>query len=244
MRETNDWILFNNIVYKIYTVSDRRLMRTRFLEQLNMLIDFDAADFYLADGERGLFDPVLYNTEAVAGELDKLDYSRGILYDGECAAYRESDIMSDSARVETPYYKTLYVPNGWHFSAQMICAYEMHPTGVVTLYRKIGKPDFDHDDIMILDMLKEHMAYRLFRDRNHDGFDISETAAAFAEEFDLTRREKTVLCHILAGEDNAEISEKLCISVHTLKKHILNIYRKADVNSRLKLVNKVKNVKK
>ena len=35
--ETNDWILLNNIIYKIYTVSDITEMREQFPEKYNNL---------------------------------------------------------------------------------------------------------------------------------------------------------------------------------------------------------------
>ena len=43
--DTNDWLVLNSIIYKIYTTEDEKEMRTLFLEQLKMLIDFDAAVF-------------------------------------------------------------------------------------------------------------------------------------------------------------------------------------------------------
>ncbi len=55
--ETNDWILLNSIIYKIYTMSNIDEMRLQFLEQMKMLIDYDSADFHLASptGEKKLF---------------------------------------------------------------------------------------------------------------------------------------------------------------------------------------------
>ena len=57
--ETNDWILLNSIIYKIYTMENIDEMREQFLEQMNMLIDFDTADFHLASskGEKKMTDP-------------------------------------------------------------------------------------------------------------------------------------------------------------------------------------------
>ena len=54
--DTNDWILLNSIIYKIYTMSNIDEMREQFLEQMKMLIDYDSADFLLAspDGENKL----------------------------------------------------------------------------------------------------------------------------------------------------------------------------------------------
>ena len=43
----------------------------------------------------------------------------------------------------------------------MIIAKDKQFLGVVTLYRNIGKDDFNHDEVFLVDTLKEHMAYRL-----------------------------------------------------------------------------------
>lgn len=242
MKEINDWLMFNNIVYKIYTTRDKNKMRADFLDELRMLIDFDAADFYLAksDAELGLTSPVTYNCGNVySGCFDELDYSRGILYSGNCMAYRETDIISDEIRVNTEYYNKLYRPNGWHYSAQIILAYEKQFVGVVTLYRKKEKKNFRHEEIMILDMLKDHLAFRLRNDTEGTAERTDEGINGFSEKYSLTKREETVLKCLLEGKSNQEISDDLVISIHTLKKHIMNIYRKTDVNSRGQLMNKV-----
>ena len=49
--ETNDWIILNTIIYKVYTMEDFDGMRKELLEQLKLLVDFDSADFYLASAE-------------------------------------------------------------------------------------------------------------------------------------------------------------------------------------------------
>ena len=50
---------------------------------------------------------------------------------------------------------------------------------------------------------------------------------------DLTLREIGVLTMVAAGSKNAVIADKLCISPHTVKTHIYNIFKKIDVPNRL-----------
>ena len=246
INELNDLIFFNNLIYKIYSVDDLGDMRRGFLEQLRLTLDFDASDFYLADknNSTGLAEPIFYNYSGTgAGEYDELDYSRGILYSGKCIVYRESDIISEDARVRTDYYKKVYEKNGWHYAVQMILARNKRFLGVITFYRNKGKPDFSNDEVMMLDMLKDHMAFRLYRELTpHDKRPVRDIAE-FAELHSLTKREVTVLELVMEGLSNQEISDRLIISVHTLKKHILNIYRKAGVNNRIQLRNKVAGLK-
>ncbi len=50
--------------------------------------------------------------------------------------------------------------------------------------------------------------------------------------FDLTQREREILQLLIQGLSFKEIGSKLCISAHTAKKHVMNIYTKLHVNSR------------
>ena len=242
--ETNDWILLNNIIYKIHTMDNLTQMRNMVLEQIRMLIDFDSADFYLAssDGENKLTSPVLYNCEEDLSETyDELDYSRGIMYSGKSLIYRETDIISDEKRVEMEYYKKVYKPNNWHYSLQMILGKEKEFVGVITFYRTIGKENFQYDDIFILDMLKDHLAWRLYKyKKSGDPLEEKLTVSAAVARFGLTRREHTILKMLLEGKDNQEISGELMITENTLKKHILNIYRKLGIKNRVQMFKLIK----
>lgn len=123
--ETNDWIILNTIIYKVYTMEDFDEMRKELLEQLKLLVDFDSADFYLAsvEDEKKLDRPVMYNCDSnLSEEYEELDYSRGIMLSGKSLIYRETDIISDESRVEMEYYKKVYKPNNWHYSLQVVIA--------------------------------------------------------------------------------------------------------------------------
>lgn len=58
--------------------------------------------------------------------------------------------------------------------------------------------------------------------------------------YDLTERELEVLKELEKGGTNKQIAENLCISVATVKSHIINIYGKLGVNNRVAAVNKIK----
>ena len=58
--------------------------------------------------------------------------------------------------------------------------------------------------------------------------DFSEQAASC----NLTLREREILALITSGYSNKTIADDLFISVHTVKTHIYNIYKKINVNSR------------
>jgi LuxR family transcriptional regulator, maltose regulon positive regulatory protein len=56
----------------------------------------------------------------------------------------------------------------------------------------------------------------------------------------LTRRERDVLWLVLEGASNREIARQLVLSVNTVKKHILNIYGKLNVQSRAQAIAKAR----
>lgn len=242
--ETNDWIMLNNIIYKIYTTENFDDMRYEILDQLKMVLDFDSADFYMASREEGklLCGPVTYNCDMDLSEMyEDLDYSRGIVASGKMLIYRETDIISDEARVQTDYYQKVYKPNNWHYALQMVIARNKKFLGAITFYRTIGKENFLYDDIFVLDMLKDHLAYRLeqFYKSEEAGMDkITVTEAVV--KYDLTKREHMILKQLMSGKDHAQICEELVISSNTLKKHILNIYRKMGIKNRVQLFKMVK----
>lgn len=256
--DANQWNIVNNLIYHIYADIDETDMRRRFLEQLAAVIDIDAADFFLSgkvfgDGACGKEDresevrdslvlPVYYKTRGnLSAECDDIDYSRGIVYGGKAIVYRDSDIMRDEERVETPYFRKVYAPNHWHYSLQMVLASGGQFLGAATFYRKDGTPDFTWDDAMLVDGLKDHLSLRLSRDAEELRREQQElcqekpSVHEAAQLFDLTHREETVLRKLMDGCETDEICAQLSITGNTLKKHIQNLYRKIGVSDRVGL---------
>ena len=155
--------------------------------------------------------------------------------------YRESDIISEEARIESDYYKKVYKPNNWHYALQAVIARNKQFLGAITFYRTIGKSDFEYDDIFILDLLKDHLAYRLEQyEKNGDKSSGKLTVSEAVYKYELTRREHTILKLLMSGKDNNAICDELIITPNTLKKHILNIYRKLSIRNRVQLFKMIK----
>jgi DNA-binding CsgD family transcriptional regulator len=58
----------------------------------------------------------------------------------------------------------------------------------------------------------------------------------------LTARETEIVSYISKGYTNIQISEMMHVSIHTVKTHVLNIYKKMEVNSRTALLYKLRNL--
>lgn len=67
---------------------------------------------------------------------------------------------------------------------------------------------------------------------------------ATMEKMGLTNRERQLVDFIVRGASNQEISEKMFISINTVKIHVSNIFRKAGVKSRTELMDKLYNLER
>ncbi len=67
---------------------------------------------------------------------------------------------------------------------------------------------------------------------------------ATMEKMGLTNRERQLVDFIVRGASNQEISEKMFISINTVKIHVSNIFRKAGVRSRTELMDKLYNLER
>ncbi len=242
-----EWMLLNEITYKIHAVEHSSAMRRQFLELLRMLIPYNHASFYLASREedRVLSDPVTVNIPLEKlkeyEEYEDIDYTRWIFTSGKNMAYRETDLFSKTERESSRFYREFYCKHDIHYSAQLSLAFHEQFLGIVSLYRPRGEEDFTEKDVFILEQLKEHLSLRLFHDRHSDPFLTPETTAPAgpdlpSERFDLTAREIEILSLILNGLSNQDIAERLFISEHTVKKHLINIYKKLRVKNRMQLL--------
>ena len=66
------------------------------------------------------------------------------------------------------------------------------------------------------------------------------TISEAINKYELSKRESMVLKELKSGKDNNVICEELFITTNTLKKHILNIYRKLGIKNRVQLFKMVK----
>jgi DNA-binding CsgD family transcriptional regulator len=75
-----------------------------------------------------------------------------------------------------------------------------------------------------------------FTDENKKDLSLED----FCRRYEISPRETDIVREICNGLSNKEISEKLFISLQTVKDHAHRIYTKTNVKSRVRLINLVK----
>ena len=240
----NNWSVLNNIIYKIYSTGDAKQMREDFLEQMKLVLDFDSAEFYLTDlnDSRKFVKPVQYNCNLNGGKMfhEMVQNGSATIF-GKSIVFRNTDILPLEVCANTAFYKEYFVKNSWQHSIHLLIGNGEECVGLISLYRSIGKENFDADDIYILDLMKDHLLYRLSGERlERASIQEKLTVTEATEHYNLTKRESMILRRLMQGHNNNQISDELQISVNTLKKHVLNIYRKLNINNRVQLFKAIK----
>lgn len=112
--EVKEWMAINRVIYKIYGEEMFDVMRSDFLEHINMFIDFDSAYFYIADKDNQLIfeKPAVFQCEAP----DKINLNgvpdlAEIVQNKKSIVFRETDIVEREAWPSTQNYKLYYRPN-------------------------------------------------------------------------------------------------------------------------------------
>jgi len=67
--------------------------------------------------------------------------------------------------------------------------------------------------------------------------EVQNKQTEFFEKFNITNREKEIILLLIKGDSYNQLSEELSISLTTVKTHVHNIYRKADVKNKIQLIN-------
>ncbi len=245
--QENEWMLLNDIIYKIYSIESLSEMRQTFLELSKLIIPYDSASFYLAskDKNRLLADPVAINIAQEKlpeyDEYEQIDYTRWIFMSAKSMAYKETDLFSKSERENSKYYNEFYVQRNIHFSIQLSLAYNGTFLGIISFYRPKNSKDFTEKDLFILNQLKDHLSYRLYKEYlittgNTENQIFLPNKNLLTNKYDLTKREIEVLLLILKGLTNHDAADHLFISENTVKKHLKNIYKKLNVKNRIQLL--------
>lgn len=237
----SDWRFIDSFILRMNRHMNEREMREDVLRTIRAVMEYDRASFWLADGAKGyLKDPVFVNfaEEDMYKYKDSMiqyDFNKPQYFYSYSTVFRETDMLSDEERENSRFYTDAYVPLCIHYALNVSLMENGVLVGTMGFYRRKDQGDFSDKDIDRMEILKHHISQKLCQLTFKPEHVINSMAYSLASEYGLTERETEVLNLLIEGNSGTDISDVLCISNNTLKKHTSNIYRKLSISSRQEL---------
>lgn len=221
----SEWLCLNDLVLSINSIDSDREFRSTVLKKLRFLIPYESAAFFLSDLSRDLVStPQEWKTRVFLDPLG-IDVPAGML-----ELYTEKYWQQDMIVAHRNLTRSTVLRESDQLSPGDIDSSYMKDY----LNRKKEEGDFSDREVQILELIEPHLTNRLSKWRVRA--DRSSSEIVFAHDYDVSAREIDVCRCVLSGMDNAAIAEELSISTGTVKKHLENIFRKTQVNSRVGLM--------
>ncbi|MCM3568108.1 LuxR C-terminal-related transcriptional regulator [Neobacillus mesonae] len=212
-------------------------------ENIHLSIQYELANcfgynetiLWYADDNGNLSDPVNFQlSDKVLYEyLDEFHYhdylhpKKNPELFRERKALRLADIVTFDQYDKSPYSRYL---KSYGYYDEMVVALlsDGKFVGAIGMPQKKEHPGFSEKDCIRFQYLSDIIASVLLHERNKG---INDSL--------LTAREKEVVELVKKGYSNQVIADKLHISINTVKKHLINIYQKYEVENRTQLVQKL-----
>ena len=240
------WEVIIDFIYKTGSIMKLHNYSYYFLKELNQIIPFYAANFFLFDEKKELIgDPICYNIDnrvlqAYNDYYWKIDDIRNLAFDQK-EPIISTDLMDYKSWVNTEYFNDFLAQNRLYYSCGIDIHTDQRLLGTISLFRTKKDKNFTTTDLIYLKILAKHSSnhlkklFEMERLKNKNCRDKENIIENRADAFELSSREKDVLNLILEGKRNEEIAEELFISVNTVKKHLSHIYQKTEVHNRTEL---------
>ena len=137
------------------------------------------------------------------------------------AVFRVSDLLSDREYRQTGLYADLVKPLGLQHELFVCLDGGAAQRTVRLLFDRAPGSDFSERDVAVVTLLRPHLQAAYDRaERRRRGV------------LPLTERQREILQLVATGYSNREIAGRLYVSESTVRKHLENIFRRLEVNSR------------
>lgn len=243
-----DWRFILDSVYLFNSCAEEKELQSEVLNRLRAQIDYDKAAFYLAsrkDGKVVSRAPIGINIQQknledfITKGYDNDEYFRCFYFEGHSRAFRDSDMLVETVRLQTSIYQEIYAREDIFYCARcsFVCGNEL--LGYLALFRPQSSCEFSHKDILILNTVAEHIAQKLWLLKHCSPHALESTnnmIGMLIQRYDLTIREAEVATYMLNGLTNVEICEMLYITPSTLKKHLNKILKKTNAKNKRELL--------
>ena len=249
--EEYEWILLNEIAYNISFIYKFEDMKNEILIWLKSLIGFDGAlitKVQEKSEDKEDWRKELYFVKTTSSGIDErtmgvweeeTSKNLWLIFSGRNSAFIDNDRFSEQKWEEQRIFQEFYQPNGFYYSMSMVFTFKEETMGMIQLFRTKESGSFTRRDLFALDQLQKHFAYRFsYEVKKGDTryFFAKGYYEEIVKEYNLTEREGDVFIQVIQGYSNGEIAERGNVSIHTIKKHLQNIYAKMGVKNRVQLL--------
>ncbi|MGN1142602.1 MAG: helix-turn-helix transcriptional regulator [Oliverpabstia sp.] len=245
--DKNNFLIINDIIYELYDCKSMEELQKNFLRRLKLLIPYSYASILLTDKQDTekirLTSPICYPESFVEAENEYMkladeDHLLWILHSRESTLIRESDLIGEERRLNTPLYLHCYRKYNVFDSLQFTIVYQQNLLGVLSLFRTKIDGEFSDEDMFYLRSLGMHLNAVLYKITIESENMFSKRAGIeeLQKQYGLTVRETQILELIFQFQNNEEVVKKLDIKENTLQKHMQNIFRKMNASSKWDLL--------
>ena len=249
--EKNKFLMINDLIYEIYLWKNVSNIDAFFFQRLKMIVPFEYASLFLhdetADNPFSLGNPICFPSSFQEAELQYTQFAGEdellwILHGKESQLIRESAVLDEEHRLNSPLYLKCYHKYNIYDSLQYTIVFQQKFLGVLTLFRTRPNGTFVSDDMFYLRAVAMHLnpvLHRMIFEKSSEN-PAGISGLAQLSEYHLTAKETEILKCLLNFQDNEEIAETLHIKETTLNKHLQNLFRKLEVRSRWELLRKLR----
>lgn len=235
------WGYLLDTIYRLNCTKTVDEFRSGCFVWIRPIVHFTKGLFYLASREDGKilhFDPLTFRYDDALKPLEGFGAGKypnawdELQFSLRSSVKRNSDLR-DKNFYEAAVYRDLYEPFDIHHAIKTVLIHDDTLLGIFVLFRPRTHENFSEWDVKILDLLKDHLAlklYQLLTTKN-----VSDMTIPFLAKYGLTIRENEIVDLMMQNYSSAEICKKLFISSSTYRKHLHNIYKKMGVSTQLQL---------
>ncbi|WP_196426625.1 LuxR C-terminal-related transcriptional regulator [Lysinibacillus cavernae] len=209
-------------------------VRSSALQELSSIFGYNHTLFWLADNEGQLKDPINYNiSDRMLDEYLNGNYNLDFLYPPfkkdlfkQKNVLRLSDVTTHEQYELSEYYKGFMNKYGFYDEMVVTLSHNEQVIGTIGMIKREKNNYFTNQDVLRFEYLSTIISSALLN--------CSEEKKSI-----LSRREQEVVNLVKKGYTNAQIGTELFISIHTVKKHLQNIFDKYGVLNRTELISKL-----
>jgi DNA-binding CsgD family transcriptional regulator len=237
-----DWESIVDAIYHINSASDVEGVQKTTLSCLQMLIPCYQITFWLETVNDGTIEThsvkyvgarANYLDEIIGNKYDDDPYFFGMFMKTRTYVFLDTEMVGERTKEQSRLYNEVYKKQGIEYGLRAFLCDNATLIGDVALFNSAEDGDFSMRDKQIMEVLAPHIAQALASALRKGSVDISnELQSKLASDYDLTKRESEVVMLLIDGATAPAISDLLCISPSTAKKHTHNIYQKLHVKNR------------